>query len=99
MRAHHDRAGSGLDVADDAPAASGGQAPGVIRGGSWKETAEALTSDSRRVVSVSLRDDAVGLRCVLTAIASVAALPPGDFQPTAQDKIVPPGAKLELPKP
>lgn len=37
----------------------------VIRGGSWKDPADKLTSSSRRVVAADLRDDAVGLRCVL----------------------------------
>jgi gluconolactonase len=81
-------------TSDDVAAASGGQQRGVIRGGSWKDSAEALSSDSRRVVNVSVRDDAVGLRCVL-AVAMTAATP-GDFQPTAQGKIVPAGAKLEM---
>src|SRR4029078_10091771 len=45
---------------------------GVRRGGSWKDQADELTSDSRRVVPADLRDDAVGLRCVLTT-ATVAA--------------------------
>ena len=39
----------------------------IVRGGSWKDKAEALTSDSRRVVAADLRDDAVGLRCVLSS--------------------------------
>ncbi len=65
----------------------------VIRGGSWKDKPDDLRSESRRVVDASLRDDAVGLRCVLTAaIAATAA----DFAPLAQDKIVPAGSKLEL---
>ncbi len=38
---------------------------GVVRGGSWKEKTDELTSSSRRVVDAKLRDDAVGLRCVL----------------------------------
>src|SRR5436190_1670783 len=77
------------------PAASADPERGVIRGGSWKDKAEDLTSASRRVVSAPLRDDAVGLRCVLTA-ATVSASAAGEFQPTAQDKIVPAGAKLEM---
>ena len=68
----------------------------VIRGGSWKDPAADLASGSRRVVERTLRDDAVGLRCVLTVSTQVAAAAPaGDFVPTAQDKIVPAGAKLE----
>lgn len=37
----------------------------VLRGGSWKDTAEKLTSSSRRAAPRTLKDDAVGLRCVL----------------------------------
>jgi len=37
----------------------------VIRGGSWKDEAKDLTSSSRREVAADLKDDAVGLRCVL----------------------------------
>ena len=44
----------------------GGQAKqGVIRGGSWKDKAEKLTSSYRSLVSATLKDDAVGLRCIL----------------------------------
>lgn len=37
----------------------------VLRGGSWKDKAELLTSSHRRAAAADLRDDAVGLRCVL----------------------------------
>jgi formylglycine-generating enzyme required for sulfatase activity len=37
----------------------------VLRGGSWKDKAESLTSSFRRGEPAELRDDAVGLRCVL----------------------------------
>ena len=37
----------------------------VMRGGSWKDTAELLTSSFRRAGAHDVRDDAVGLRCVL----------------------------------
>lgn len=37
----------------------------VLRGGSWKDKAELLTSSFRRAAAAELRDDAVGLRCVL----------------------------------
>ena len=37
----------------------------VLRGGSWKDPAEWLTSSFRRAALLVLRDDAVGLRCVL----------------------------------
>jgi formylglycine-generating enzyme required for sulfatase activity len=37
----------------------------VLRGGSWKDKAEALTSSFRRGAPAELKDDAVGLRCVL----------------------------------
>jgi len=38
----------------------------VLRGGSWKDAAESLTSSFRRGEPAGLKDDAVGLRCVLT---------------------------------
>jgi formylglycine-generating enzyme required for sulfatase activity len=37
----------------------------VLRGGSWKDPADSLTSTYRRRGTAELRDDAVGLRCVL----------------------------------
>jgi formylglycine-generating enzyme required for sulfatase activity len=37
----------------------------VLRGGSWKDPAERLTSTARRAAEPALRDDAVGLRPVL----------------------------------
>jgi formylglycine-generating enzyme required for sulfatase activity len=37
----------------------------VLRGGSWKDSADALTSSYRRGAPAELKDDAVGLRCVL----------------------------------
>ena len=44
----------------------GGQAKqGVMRGGSWKDKAEKLTSSYRSLVPKTLKDDAVGLRCIL----------------------------------
>jgi gluconolactonase len=79
---------------------------GIIRGGSWKDKAEDLDSSSRRVVDRTLRDDAIGFRCVLVEVqptqsgVSQAGAKGGaaaaDFVPTAQGKIVPAGAKLEL---
>jgi gluconolactonase len=92
----------------DSPAA-GDTAMGVLRGGSWKDPAADLASSNRRVVERTLRDDAVGLRCVLTvAQASGRREPPDtaaaltaqplrtEFAPPAQEKIVPAGAKLEM---
>ncbi len=38
---------------------------GVLRSGSWKDKPERLTSFHRRAADRDLRDDAVGLRCVL----------------------------------
>lgn len=38
---------------------------GVLRSGSWKDKADRLGSASRRRADATLRDDAVGLRCVL----------------------------------
>jgi formylglycine-generating enzyme required for sulfatase activity len=37
----------------------------VLRGGSWKDDAELLASSYRRAEAADLRDDAIGLRCVL----------------------------------
>ncbi|HZE95818.1 MAG TPA: formylglycine-generating enzyme family protein [Planctomycetota bacterium] len=37
----------------------------ILRGGSWKDDADALASSSRKEVAATLKDDAVGLRCVL----------------------------------
>ncbi len=37
----------------------------VLRGGSWKDKADRLTSSARRAAPADLRDDAVGLRCIL----------------------------------
>ena len=45
-------------VADDATP--------VLRGGSWKDPAEKLTIATRRPEKPDFKDDAVGLRCVLT---------------------------------
>ena len=39
----------------------------VLRGGSWKDPAEKLTSTYRRGAEPGLLDDAVGLRCVLAS--------------------------------
>lgn len=68
---------------------------GIVRGGSWKDGAEELVSRSRQIVDPGLRDDAVGLRCVLTA-AAVSTPVADEFRPTAQGRIVPAGAKLEM---
>lgn len=56
------------DASDQlSPDAAGKGAPkdGVLRSGSWKDKPEQLGSGSRRRADVTLRDDAVGLRCVL----------------------------------
>jgi formylglycine-generating enzyme required for sulfatase activity len=37
----------------------------ILRGGSWKDRADRLTSSFRSRVPITTRDDAVGLRCVL----------------------------------
>lgn len=51
--------------ADNTPAGDKKSA-GVLRGGSWKDKPEQLSSGTRRRADVTLRDDAVGLRCVLS---------------------------------
>jgi len=43
----------------------GDEKQAVLRGGSWKDKAERLTSTARRSAPQETRDDAVGLRCVL----------------------------------
>ena len=45
-----------------------GGVPGraVLRSGSWKDNAPSLSSTFRRLAPDTLRDDAVGLRCVLS---------------------------------
>ncbi len=45
--------------------AGGDPARRVLRGGSWKDPAAKLTSSFRRAAPRELKDDAVGLRCVL----------------------------------
>ncbi|HTM52455.1 MAG TPA: formylglycine-generating enzyme family protein [Pirellulales bacterium] len=40
----------------------------VLRGGSWKDPAERLTSTFRRAAAIDLKDDAVGLRPVLVKL-------------------------------
>ncbi len=83
----------------------------VLRGGSWKDKAELLTSSYKRTASKYLRADDVGLRCVLANVTAnrrsgrrepaartnFARLQTvaGEFHPTAQGEIVPPGSKLE----
>lgn len=75
----------------------------VIRGGSWKDKAEALTSTSLQTVDPDERNDALGLRCVLAGpgiekAKFVAQAEPlkGVFTPVKQRAIVPEAAKLEL---
>lgn len=46
-----------------------GDAPPVLRGGSWKDDADKLTIAYRRPAPRDLRDDAVGFRCVLAKVA------------------------------
>jgi gluconolactonase len=85
-------------TAESGKAPAGSVKTTAIRGGSWKDKAEDLTSASRKVVETSLKDDAVGLRCMLADQGATAAVVLGelpDFQPTAQDQIVTADAKLE----
>ena len=51
--------------ADGSAWISNSDLPHVLRGGSWKDPAERLTSSYRRAASKNLLDDAVGLRCIL----------------------------------
>lgn len=83
----------------------------VIRGGSWKDKPEQLTSSYRLGVGKTFRDigpvgadkslgdDALGIRCVLASVAAGGGKLSADlgaFQPTAQSEFVPAGAKVEL---
>lgn len=54
----------------------GDASKGVLRGGSWKDPADLLTSSSRRGVPRTMRDDAVGLRCVRSSARGAAAAAP-----------------------
>jgi formylglycine-generating enzyme required for sulfatase activity len=51
---------------DGTPRADGDAQFGVLRSGSWKDATDKLSSDFRLRVAREVRDDAVGLRCVLT---------------------------------
>ncbi|HET6878561.1 MAG TPA: formylglycine-generating enzyme family protein [Pirellulales bacterium] len=51
--------------ADGSAWTAGDEPRRVLRGGSWKDPAEKLTSPFRRAAEPTLRDDAVGLRPVL----------------------------------
>ena len=42
----------------------------VVRGGSWKDTADKLESSARLLINQTDRDDAVGFRCVLARVES-----------------------------
>ena len=58
---------------NDAPADGSAQSKGdkskrILRGGSWKDSAEKLTSSYRRIAAAKTRDSAVGLRCVLAKV-------------------------------
>lgn len=57
-----------LDPQADEAKVPGGRA--VLRGGSWKDKPEELTIDHRWLTKRYIRDDAVGLRCVLATADS-----------------------------
>ncbi|HEV3344433.1 MAG TPA: formylglycine-generating enzyme family protein [Pirellulales bacterium] len=61
-RWHEDYRGA---TADGSAWNDGDEPRRVLRGGSWKDPAERLTSTARRAAEPTLRDDAVGLRPVL----------------------------------
>ncbi len=74
-----------------------GELTAALRSGSWKDGAEKLTSDFRRVVPRGTLDDTVGLRCVLANVAhDLTTQIPAEFKPTAQAKFVPANRQLEL---
>lgn len=60
---HDDYRGAPAD--GSAWTAGGDQARRVLRGGSWKDPADQLTSSYRRAAERTTKDDAIGLRCVL----------------------------------
>ena len=60
---HDSYAGAPTD--GSAWSADGDPATRILRGGSWKDKADKLTSSYRRIADKDLRDDAIGLRCVL----------------------------------
>lgn len=74
----------------------------VIRGGSWRDQADALATASFKTTEPDTRNDALGLRCVLVGPgienAKFAAAEPlkGVFTPVKQRAIVPETSKLEL---
>ncbi len=49
--------------------AEAGDAQVVLRGGSWKDRYHKLRSSSRRAAAMSLKDDAVGFRCVKACVS------------------------------
>jgi formylglycine-generating enzyme required for sulfatase activity len=51
--------------ADGSPRTQGEKGQRMLRSGSWKDKPDRLTSAARRGAEKDLRDDAVGLRCVL----------------------------------
>ncbi len=61
---HDDYTGAPAD--GSAWPAGDNEARRVLRGGSWKDPAERLTSSYRRAAQRDVKDDAVGLRCVLS---------------------------------
>lgn len=56
---------TGAPTDGSAWSAGGDPSKRILRGGSWKDQADKLTSSYRRIADKNLRDDAVGLRCVL----------------------------------
>lgn len=67
-------------------AAAEKKALGVLRSGSWKDPAHKLTSGYRWGVSSEVRDDAVGLRCVIVQSEKAKPHPVANFVPVAQGK-------------
>jgi gluconolactonase len=67
----------------------------VIRGGSWKDDADKLACHVRQVVPRNVKDDAIGLRCVLAKVPAT-VFTGLEIQPTAQDQIVAADARFEV---
>ncbi|HEX5103681.1 MAG TPA: SMP-30/gluconolactonase/LRE family protein [Pirellulaceae bacterium] len=81
---------------DEFGEAGGDSGSRMIRGGSWKDKTEDLASSAKKLVKKNVRDDAIGLRCVLAFVAApLGDGPTKNFTPTAQAKVVPADSKLE----
>jgi gluconolactonase len=77
---------------DGTPWLTKGAKQRVLRGGSWKDKASELTCAARRAGHEELKDDAIGLRCVLAVGDSYTSTNKID----GQSPLIPADSKLEL---